>query len=134
MPDKFFIDSNIALYLLDMNAATKKQVALKLIDNVTFISGQVIFECLNVCRKKLKYGKSESLSFLKFLMSASFIQPETEEVISAGPSLFEKFDLQVFDSKIIASALIAGCSILYSEDMQNGLVIDERLTIVNPFL
>ncbi len=73
MRDNFFIDSNIALYALDLNAAKKKQIALSI-------------------------------------------------------------NLQVFDSKIIAAALVAGCSILYSEDMQNGLVIDNRLTIVNPFL
>ena len=133
MRDSFFIDSNIALYALDNNAAEKKKTALNIISEVPVISPQVIFECLNVCIKKLKYDKEASLEFISFLISASFMQPETEDVVTAALRLFGKYSIQVFDSKIIASALAADCSILYSEDMKNGLVIDNRLTIVNPF-
>ena len=39
-----------------------------------------------------------------------------------------------WDSIIVASALENRCSILYTEDMQHGQVVDQRLTIVNPFL
>jgi predicted nucleic acid-binding protein len=35
---------------------------------------------------------------------------------------------------IVAAALLAGCDVLYSEDMHDGLVIEERLRIVNPFV
>jgi predicted nucleic acid-binding protein len=35
---------------------------------------------------------------------------------------------------IVASALLAGCDVLYSEDLQHGQVFDEQLTVVNPFL
>nr|MCS3813747.1 putative nucleic acid-binding protein [Mucilaginibacter sp. X4EP1] len=45
----------------------------------------------------------------------------------------KKHDLQLFDSIIVGSALESGCSILYSEDMDNGLIIDKTLKIVNPF-
>jgi predicted nucleic acid-binding protein len=34
---------------------------------------------------------------------------------------------------MVASAVRADCSILWSEDMQDGLVIDKRLRIANPF-
>ncbi len=89
---------------------------------------------MNVCTRKLKYDKGTTVKFVNSLLAASFLQPETEEVVTIALSLFSQYSLQVFDSKIIASALVAGCSVLYSEDMQNGLVIDNRLTIVNPFL
>jgi predicted nucleic acid-binding protein len=39
-----------------------------------------------------------------------------------------------WDSVIVATALKAGCSILYSEDLQNGRIIDGPLTVVNPLL
>ena len=39
-----------------------------------------------------------------------------------------------YDSQIIAAALTAGCTVLYSEDMQHGQLIDGTLTIVNPFV
>ena len=47
--------------------------------------------------------------------------------------LADRYKLQWFDSIIIASALDANCSILYSEDLQNGFKI-EHLEIRNPFV
>jgi predicted nucleic acid-binding protein len=80
-------------------------------DKIGFISPQVIFECLN-----------------------GYLQLENEAVVETTLLIFGKYSLQVFDSKIIASALHADCTILYSEDMQHGLVIENKLTIINPFL
>ena len=48
--------------------------------------------------------------------------------------LVKKYDFQVFDAIIVASALYAGCRILFSEDMQDNLVVEKQLTIINPFL
>ena len=45
----------------------------------------------------------------------------------------EKYKLQYYDALIIATALENGCNILLSEDMQHHQVIDNVLTIVNPF-
>ncbi|WP_409013975.1 PIN domain-containing protein [Dyadobacter sp. CY356] len=134
MRDNFFIDSNIALYLLDLNDSRKKEIASSLLLNVPFISPQVIFECLNVCLRKYKMDRSVAIRFVSELISASFIQPENESVVTNALSIFNKYLLQPFDSKIISAALEAGCNTLYSEDMQHGLVIDKRLTIINPFL
>ncbi|MCY7350108.1 MAG: hypothetical protein LH606_05515 [Cytophagaceae bacterium] len=44
-----------------------------------------------------------------------------------------RYGYQFYDSLIIATALQVGCTVLYSEDMQDGQVIDLRLTILNPF-
>jgi len=44
-----------------------------------------------------------------------------------------KYKFSYWDSLIIASALESGCGILYTEDMQDGQVIEDRLRIVNPF-
>lgn len=38
-----------------------------------------------------------------------------------------------YDALIVASALGAGCDVLLTEDMQDGRVIEGRLTICNPF-
>jgi predicted nucleic acid-binding protein len=35
---------------------------------------------------------------------------------------------------VIAAALQAGCATLYSEDLQDGQIIDHKLTIRNPFI
>jgi predicted nucleic acid-binding protein len=39
----------------------------------------------------------------------------------------------IYDALIVASALEAECTTLYSEDLQDGQVIDGPLTIRNPF-
>jgi predicted nucleic acid-binding protein len=49
-------------------------------------------------------------------------------------SIIEKYDLQLFDAIIVSAALQAGCTILYSKDMHHGLVINNTLTIINPFI
>ena len=41
--------------------------------------------------------------------------------------------LGFYDSALLASALLADCDTFFSEDMQNGLVIEDQLTICNPF-
>ena len=45
----------------------------------------------------------------------------------------ERYKFSFYDSVIAASALHAGCKILYSEDLQDGQVIDKQLRITNPF-
>lgn len=107
---------------------------MALMREVPFISSQVVFECINVCLRKLKMDRESVTLFVKWLAAASLIIPENTAVVHSALSLMNRYRLQPFDAKIAASALEAGCNILYSEDMQNGLVIENRLRIVNPFI
>ena len=50
-----------------------------------------------------------------------------------GRALGERYGFSVYDAMIVAAALEHGCTTLYSEDMHDGLVIEGRLHIVNPF-
>lgn len=130
---KFFVDSNILLYLTD-DTSSKNLRAKELISTNPLISVQFIFECLNGCLKKLKFNKETSVNFAKYLFKTCTVVGEKKDTGIFAIELFSRFSLQSYDAKIVATAIDAGCSILYSEDMQNGLVIDERLTVVNPFL
>jgi predicted nucleic acid-binding protein len=47
--------------------------------------------------------------------------------------LAERYGFSIYDAMIVASALVAGCTTLWSEDMQNGLLVENKLRIVNPF-
>ncbi len=134
MNGKSFVDSNILLYLADVNESSKKSIAKDIIEAKPFTSVQVVFECLNVCLKKFRMQKEASKDFVKNILKTCVIIGEEKETGIFAIELFSKYSLQVFDSKIIATALDAGCSILYSEDMQNGLLIENRLTVINPFL
>ena len=59
--------------------------------------------------------------------------PLTVEMHDRGRTVAERYGLGVYDAMIIAAALNEGCQILYSEDMQNGMVIEDQLRICNPF-
>ena len=50
-----------------------------------------------------------------------------------GIRLAERFKLRTWDAMMLAAALRAGCDVFWSEDMQDGLLIDRRLQIANPF-
>jgi len=61
------------------------------------------------------------------------VEPITVRTHETGLAIAERYRLSVYDAMIAASALLAGCNRLWSEDMQNGLVIDRQLRIVDPF-
>ena len=60
-------------------------------------------------------------------------EPLTIETHDRGRLVAERYGLSVYDAMIVAAALLAGCKTLYSEDMQDGLLIDHQLHICNPF-
>lgn len=56
-----------------------------------------------------------------------------KDIITKALALAAKYHYTHYDSLMLASALVSGCSILYSEDMHNGQVIEDTLKLVNPF-
>ena len=61
------------------------------------------------------------------------VQPVTIEIHETGLRLAERYGLSIYDAMIGASALHADCDTLWSEDMQDGIVLDGRLRVANPF-
>lgn len=135
MPDKAFADSNILLYGFSKINNSKKIAAENLLKNRDiYVSPQIIFECMNVLTKKFKTSKVEALHFVNDLMRYVIIVNEDDAIVRKALQLYHKHSLQVFDSKIIATALLSGCNILYSEDLQHKQVFERKLKIINPFL
>lgn len=54
------------------------------------------------------------------------------DILMSASSLRTRYGFSFWDGLIVASALSVNANILYSEDMQDNLVIEQRLTIVNP--
>lgn len=59
--------------------------------------------------------------------------PVSEETHDLGLQIAETHGLSIYDAMIVASALLAGCKILVSEDMQDGQVFTGKLKVRNPF-
>lgn len=127
-----FVDSNVLLYLL--SSGTKADRAEEVVGRESVISAQVLNEVANVCRKKLKMDWAETQEFLHIVHELyPDVQPLTDESQELGIRMAARYGLSVYDGQIVASALLAGCATLWSEDMQDGLVLDGRTTVRNPF-
>ncbi len=127
-----FIDSNVLLYLLSTDAK-KADAAEAVLRAGGVISVQVLNEISNVTLKQLGMPWPDINQFLALLRSLCTVEPLTVETHDRGRAVAERYGLSVYDSIIVASALIAGCTVLCSEDMQDGLLVDKRLRVVNPF-
>jgi predicted nucleic acid-binding protein len=131
MPGSFF-DTNVLLYVASDDPAKADQAEELIIAGGT-ISVQVLNEITNVARRKMGMSWTETRSFLAMIRGLLPVQPLTLDIHETGLALAERYGLSIYDSMIAASALYADCDTLWSEDMQNGIVLDDRLCIVNPF-
>jgi predicted nucleic acid-binding protein len=133
MPDpKAFIDTNILLYLLSSDTE-KADRAENILSAGGVISVQVLNEMANVALRKLAMSWTEINEVLMLIRAVCPAEPLTVETHDRGRLVAERYELSVYDSMIVAAALLAGCETLYSEDMQDGLQIDKKLRICNPF-
>ncbi len=133
MPDaKTFFDTKILRYLLSEDEA-KADRAEELIADGAVISAQVLNEFAAVASRKLGMSWSEIREVLGPIHAVCEIEPITVEIHNRGVETAERFGFSFYDATIVASALLAKCKTLYSEDLQDGQVIDNKLTVRNPF-
>lgn len=130
-----FIDTNIWLYaFIKTDDPAKTEQAQRLIRSVNpVISTQVVNEiCINLSRKA--GFTEEQLQLLIISFFAKFTVVQLDRVILLRASQFrDRYSLSFWDSIIVATAVNAAVSHLYSEDMQDGLVVAEQVQIINPF-
>ncbi len=133
--DKVFVDSNVWLYaFVERQDPAKHEIAqqLTLRPNLA-ISDQVVREvCRNLLRKE-QYTEDEIIRTIRsFYANYEVVRANVEIDVDAS-RLHQAYSLSYWDSLIVAAALAANASILISEDMHDGLVVDSKLTIMNRF-
>ncbi|NBE07037.1 PIN domain-containing protein [Paragemmobacter ruber] len=126
-----FIDSNVILYLLDDGPKADRAEAVLAAGGK--ISVQVLNEVLVNCLRKADMDLAEAGEFLAGIRRLCRVVDLTVEVHDAGRAVAARYGLSVYDSMIVAAALVAGCDRVLSEDMQDGLVVEGVLRVVNPF-
>ena len=131
MPGDFF-DTNVLLYLISGDSR-KADRAEALVRNGGTASVQVLNEIANVARRKMRLPWDEAHAILALVRGLLIVELITVATHEAGLALAERYGLSVYDLMIAASALLAGCDRLWSEDMQHGMVISEGLRVVDPF-
>lgn len=134
MTNRFALDTNVLIYLHDLSNLSKAQIAKDLLSENPVISSQVISEYINVTRRILDFSKNELLEQTAALFATCIVPATTPEIIYYAAGLIKKYNFQIFDAIIVAAAILAKCDVLYSEDMHHGLLVENQLTILNPFI
>ena len=127
-----FFDSNVLLYLASADAAKADRAEVLLADGGT-VSVQVLNEISNVAIRKHGMTWTQVGILLEPVRALCRIEPLTEATYDLGARLAARYRLSVYDAMILAAALLAGADTLYSEDMHDGLLVEDRLRIRNPF-
>lgn len=140
MSDRFFLDTNIFVYLFDPPPSRKSEIARQLISDALsmgngVISYQVVQEFFNTAYRKFPepMRTDQAEHFLSTVLRPIWIVHSSPALCLKALQLLERFKLQWYDSLIVAGALEARCEILYSEDFQHGQGFDS-LEVRNPFL
>ena len=127
-----FLDTNILIYALTFDRRTQRAEAV-LCASPNF-AVQSLNEFALTARRKLAWDWARTEAALEALLSlCPEPQPLTTEVHQKGVAIAQRYRLNIYDSMIVAAALTAGCDTLWSEDLHHGLVVEDRLTIRNPF-
>ncbi|HEY5139959.1 MAG TPA: PIN domain-containing protein [Methylococcales bacterium] len=133
-----FIDSNVWIYAAtqsqDNPPEARHETARQLITQVQpCLSVQVINEVTVNLLRKFKFSEAEIRNLVRsFYRNYTVFALDADTFIQAS-TLREAYQLSFWDSLIVGSALQHQCDLLYSEDMQNSLVVENRLQICNPF-
>lgn len=130
---EFFFDTNVILYLLSADEA-KADRAEELLAIGGAISVQVLNEFSSVASRKLGMTWHEIREVLAQIRAVCPVEAISVDAHDRALQVAERYGISMYDALIVASALMAGCTTLYSEDMQDGQVIERQLTIRNPFL
>lgn len=141
MIDKVFLDTNILVYLFDKSEKEKQTKVKKLISDLLpqtrmFVSVQVINEFINVTSKKIAapISPAQQKEIIEFINDIFIVTPLNVDTTLSALEISQKYKLSFWDSLIISSALENKCNVLYSEDMQNGFSVYNKIKIVNPFI
>ena len=134
MQDRVFVDTNILIYSYSETEPEKKDMSLSILERKSIIiSTQVINEFIWVMNRKY----AVHLAQLEVLVDRFWQKFEVAVIkklsIKKALSVSKNHKYSYWDGLILASALENSCSILYTEDMQDGQVIEGEVQIVNPF-
>jgi predicted nucleic acid-binding protein len=137
MSDNILIDTNIWVYLYALNPQEKCERAQQLVDgnfqNI-LVSTQILGELYHVLTRKGLQDLGSAKEIVVETVGAFSVSEIGVEHVLEAVSLHQHYGYSYWDSLVIATALLNDCRSLYSEDMQHGQVIEDKVQIINPFI
>ena len=135
MRDKIFLDTNLWIYFFSDEIIKQETISEIIINNYEYIivSSQVLCEIFTVLTKKKLKSLTDTEKIIKEISNNFFVIDSTSELIISAISTHKKYRYSFWDSLILAAAVKSGCTMFYSEDMQNRQIIKKTIRIINPF-
>jgi predicted nucleic acid-binding protein len=127
-----FLDTNVLLYLLSADER-KADLAEEIVAQGGVISVQVLNEFASVATRKLGMSIPDVVEVLRAVRTMCRVVALDEATHDLGLRLAEHYALSIYDATIAAAADLAGCRHILSEDLQDGLRLEGRLRVRNPF-
>ncbi len=127
--EKPFLDTNVLIYAA-CQRSTKTERAGQILHAGGIISVQVLNEFASAAYRKFSYTWPEIRESVEKFGIFLEIVPLTTQTHQAAVNFAERYNLAFYEAVI---AHLAGCTILYSEDMHHNLQLTSTLRIENPF-
>jgi len=134
MSAKVFLDTNVFVYTQSSGESVKRDIALKALEKYNCCTSiQVFNEISNVMTRKLKMPIAEVKQIITAINDRCEISFISFETIQKALDLKAVYGYSYYDSLILATAVLSDCSYIFSEDLQDGQIVDNRVEIVNVF-
>lgn len=134
MNDKAFVDTNLLVYSISTDVAKAGRVERLLLDSFDFIiSTQVVNEFVHTCHRKELLPVADIRRAVEDFLLFFDLAIIGESTILLALDIKERHSFSWYDALIVATALESDCSTLFSEDMHSGMIIEGKMTILNPF-
>lgn len=130
-----FIDTNIWLYAFVHVREQSKTATAKITiqSNQVLISTQVINEvCVNLI-KKAAFDEVNIQQLIQSFYNKYHVADIDQKTMLTASKLRARYKFSYWDSLIVACALTEKATVVFSEDMHSGLVVENYLQIINPF-
>jgi predicted nucleic acid-binding protein len=133
--ERIFLDTNVLVYAYSDTDEDKRRKSREImLFNNCLISTQTVSEFCSVCIKKLHYPIADVRSKIAKILAACRLFVLDDETIQHALTIKERYDFSYYDCQIVAAAIECQCAYLFTEDLQDGQIIDGVLKVVNPFL
>ena len=134
MSVKVFLDTNVFVYTQSKGESLKRDIALKTLDKYDcYTSTQVFNEVSNVMIKKLKTPITEVKQLISAINNRCEISIINFETVQKALDLKKIYAYSYYDSLILATAVLSDCDYIFSEDLHDGQIIENKIEIVNIF-
>lgn len=136
--NKIFVDTNIVLYAIENQDKIKAKIAVEILENRPYISNKILNELMNLLHNKrnnskFQKSKEETVAIILELLKICPLTINSKDTYFKAKYLMDRYRLSLHDSIVVSDAFLEGCDILYSEDMHDGLLVDKKMKIINPF-